>query len=374
MDTPTMLEAIFHPFPKPHVVLQNASIPVPPPNYLLIKVVVASSNPKDWQHPTSLQRSLNSGDDLAGTVAALGSDVSSLFKVGDRVAAFHPMLTPGGAYAEYALAPAATTFHIPETTSFEEASTIPLVSATAALTLFCRQGFPSPWTQRGNQTPSPTPLIIYGASSSLGTFAVKLATLSNIHPIIAIAGSHATYISKFLDTTKGDILLDYRVGPAQLISQVKSHLDSISLKAHHAFDCISEHDSWTPLSQMLSPTPPSSDSSSTIKNILSVVSGAENYDSPKLPADVDVVYTYVGSVHTGVYRPQMPKQPAKEDVVGDPTFIEEFFRWVEGALQRGEYEGHLFEVVEGGLAGVQEGLRRLRMGQAGGRKMVYRVA
>jgi NADPH2:quinone reductase len=360
MDTPTMLEAIFHPFPKPHVLLQNVSIPVPPPKYLLIKVIVASSNPKDWQHPTSLKRSLNSGDDLAGTVAALGPDVPSSFKVGDRVAAFHPMLTPGGAYAEYALAPATTTFHIPDSLSFEEASTIPLVSATAAVTLFRRQCLPPPWRKRSSQPPSPTLLIIYGASSSLGTFAIKLAALSNIHPIIAIAGSNAAYTSKFLDTTKGDILLDYRIGSSQLIAQVKSHLDSLGLKAHHAFDCISEHESWIPISQMLDPSPVSS-----IKNILSVVSGSQNYSSPEIPSNVEIIYTYVGSVHTGAYLPHMPKQPAKEDVVGDPAFIENFFKWLEGALRKGEYEGHGFEVVEGGLAGVEEGLRRLRVGEGG---------
>lgn len=366
--TPTkMLEAIFQSFPKPHVLLQETSIPIPPPKCLLIKVIVASSNPKDWQHPTSLRRSLNSGDDLAGTIAALGPDNPTSFKVGDRVAAFHPMLSPGGAYAEYALAPAATICHIPDLTSFEEAATIPLVSATAALTLFRRQGLPSPWSKT-SQNSSQTPVIIYGASSSLGTFAVKLAKLSNIHPVIAIAGSNASYVSNFLDSAKGDMLLDYRVGGSQLISQVRLHLDSLGLEAHHAFDCISEHDSWVPLSQMLDPI-----SSDGVRNVLSVVSGAQKYDSPEIPMGVEVVYTYVGSVHTGAYPPQMPKQAPKEDAKGDPEFVEEFFGWLEGALERREYEGHPFEVVPGGLGGVEEGLRRLRMGEAGGKKMVYRI-
>ena len=40
-------------------------------------------------------------------------------QVGDRVAAFHEMLSPGGSYAEYAVAWAHTTFHIPKQTSFE---------------------------------------------------------------------------------------------------------------------------------------------------------------------------------------------------------------------------------------------------------------
>jgi NADPH:quinone reductase len=42
------------------------------------------------------------------------------FKVGDRVAAFHEMFTPHGAFAEFAIAPSWTTFHVPKGVSFEE--------------------------------------------------------------------------------------------------------------------------------------------------------------------------------------------------------------------------------------------------------------
>jgi NADPH2:quinone reductase len=65
--------------------------------------------------------SVNSGDDIAGTVHALGKDAEKTgeFHIGDRVAAFHPMLTPGGAYAEYAVAPEHTVFHLPSNISFE---------------------------------------------------------------------------------------------------------------------------------------------------------------------------------------------------------------------------------------------------------------
>jgi NADPH2:quinone reductase len=75
----------------------------------------------DWAHITAKKISVNSGDDIAGTVHALGKDAEATgeFHIGDRVAAFHPMLTPGGAYAEYAVAPAHTVFHLPTNTSFE---------------------------------------------------------------------------------------------------------------------------------------------------------------------------------------------------------------------------------------------------------------
>lgn len=79
------------------------------------------------------------GDDIAGFVDKLGSNVTD-FHPGDRIAAFHVMWTPGGSYAEYALSPAHTAFHIPNTTSFEEAAAIPFAAMTAAIGLYIRLG------------------------------------------------------------------------------------------------------------------------------------------------------------------------------------------------------------------------------------------
>ena len=66
-------------------------------------------------------RPSNSGDDIAGVVEAVGRKVVG-FRKGDRVAAFHQMRAPHGSFAEYAIAPARTTFHLPDRTSFEEVS------------------------------------------------------------------------------------------------------------------------------------------------------------------------------------------------------------------------------------------------------------
>jgi NADPH2:quinone reductase len=64
---------------------------------------------------------MNSGDDIAGIVHEIGKNVRKAgeFSVGDRVAAFHPMMSAGGAYAEYAVAPRHTVFKIPENVGFE---------------------------------------------------------------------------------------------------------------------------------------------------------------------------------------------------------------------------------------------------------------
>jgi NADPH:quinone reductase len=75
----------------------------------------------DWDHLTSINKSLNSGDDIAGVVQSIGSNVykTKEFKIGDRVAAFHPMMSPHGAFAEYAVAPQHTVFKVPDGVSFE---------------------------------------------------------------------------------------------------------------------------------------------------------------------------------------------------------------------------------------------------------------
>lgn len=134
-----MKEAIVHPTPDLWTETHDVPIPSPGVEEIVIKVVVAGSNvkgllffpcrgrsclicsPLDWLHPTLLNVSLNSGDDIAGIVCSLGSNVSKTneFRIGDRVAAFHPMMTPHGAFAEYAVAPQHTVFKIPTTTSFE---------------------------------------------------------------------------------------------------------------------------------------------------------------------------------------------------------------------------------------------------------------
>lgn len=89
----------------------DSPIPVPGPQQVVIRNVVAGTNPKDWKYPVIMHQMAkgdvskqpkpqNSGDDVAGYVHAVGDEVTE-FHVGDRVAAFHEMRSPHGAFAEY---------------------------------------------------------------------------------------------------------------------------------------------------------------------------------------------------------------------------------------------------------------------------------
>jgi NADPH:quinone reductase len=126
-----MKEAIVAKGPK--VSLHNVPIPTPTAGQVLIKVIFSGSNPKDWKRP-SMGEPHNSGDDIAGIIEAVGENVTE-FRKGDRVAAFHEMMTPHGSFAEYAIAWAYTTFHLPKKTSFEEVCNLNLVKFSRQLTI-----------------------------------------------------------------------------------------------------------------------------------------------------------------------------------------------------------------------------------------------
>lgn len=324
------------------------------PTQLIIKVHVSGSNPKDWKIPLFVPQlnNTNSGDDIAGTVVAVGSDVSE-FKPGDRVAAFHEMTKEFGSYAEYAVAWEHTTFALPANVSDEEGATIPLAAMTAAVGLFTRLGLPEPWVG----TDSPHKLLreharggvaVYGAASAVGAFAVKLLVKSDIHPIIAVAGNGIEFVEGLIDRSKGDTIVDYRKGGEAIVQGLKDGVrKGETLK--YAYDAVSDHGSYGYLCQVLDTKAPGG-------SHLTTVLPGKKYEG--IPEGVNLTTTQVGSVH----------QPTNHD------FGYAWFRLFGQGMKEGWFKPHPHEVVKGGLAGVGEGLSRLQTGKVSAKKMVFRVA
>jgi NADPH:quinone reductase len=111
-----MKSAIISPGPK--VNIEDAPVPKPGPGEVLVKVEYCGSNPKDWKIFSLFPdvTPSNQCNDIAGFVEDVGEGVTE-FHRGDRVAAFTTIA--GGGYAEYAVAPALTTFFLPKTTTFK---------------------------------------------------------------------------------------------------------------------------------------------------------------------------------------------------------------------------------------------------------------
>src|SRR5207247_9798358 len=111
------------------------------------------------------------GAELAGVVRAVGAGVEG-FAVGDRVLATVPL----GAFAERAVVPAGGAWQMPESMSFEEGASFPIVYPTSYAGLVFRAGL-----RRGET------LLVHAAAGGVGIAAVQIGKALGAR-VIATAG------------------------------------------------------------------------------------------------------------------------------------------------------------------------------------------
>lgn len=136
------------------------------------------------------------GHELSGTVETIGSKVTR-FKVGDAVLGTTTMLR-WGAHAEYICLPETwkqgVVIHKPDGLSFKEAAVLP-VGSMAAMFLLKKGGL-----KKG------TDVLIYGASGSVGSYALQIAKAYGAKVTTVSSGSNFG----MLQSLGADAMLDYK--------------------------------------------------------------------------------------------------------------------------------------------------------------------
>ncbi|KAH7116455.1 chaperonin 10-like protein [Dactylonectria macrodidyma] len=337
--------AAFLPAVATDLVLEACPIPSPGPGEVLIRNRAIAINPIDWKrqawgfmipsYPAIL------GSDISGIVAEVGESVTTV-KPGDRVLGLAHGFISGknenGAFQTYTVVKASSTAIIPKDMGFAPAATVPIAVATAVMALYDVLDLPQPPPDKAPVS-SASSILVWGASSAVGSMVVQLARLSGLTVFAAASERHHAR----LRSLGASVVVDYNspAAVADLVAAAKKAGKEIE----YALDAICEPDTIKPTVEVLSA------STAATKKMVYTLEWPEGVPQPE---GIQNQQVQVGGIWTS--RVDLSVWLCEEALP----------KWLEtGALVPLQHR-----VIEGGLGGIQNAMDQLKNGVSGKKLVV----
>ncbi|KAK3936489.1 chaperonin 10-like protein [Diplogelasinospora grovesii] len=346
----------------------------PGPGEVLVHVLWTASSPLDLhqadggllvKHPFAM------GTSFAGRVAVLGPDSSQRLKVGDEVFGFTFRSPREKGFQTYITTDQYMTSRLPKNLTLQEAVAVPTNLVTAFHTITADLELPLPWPVPSSSWQpelSQTPILVWGAASSVGLYTLQVLRHWGYRSVIAVASSKHHEMLKGVEYGAA-ACFDY--SHPQVASQIIEHVTTTKTSDNGCLipfmiDCIgSREGSLRPLTKL-------AEKGTKVAVMLPVINIHASHDrEPEYEMDVSRVL--MGEWKEGV------------QLRGTRTHFylrNEFFKdhlqpeIVPALLEQGVIKPNKARVVEGKtlLERAQNALDLLRIGAPSGEKLVWRVA
>jgi len=231
--------------------VQEAQIPKPGPEEVVIKNHAIAINPVDWKVQDAgyfVEKFPNIlGTDVAGEVYEVGSSVKA-FKKGDRVMAHCLGLATtkpeNGAFQLYTAVSELLTCKLPSSLSYTHATVLPLAISTAAAGLYQENilNLPLP---TASPKDSGKVIVVWGGSSSVGTTVLQLAKASGVETVVTASKHNHEYCKKL----GASHVIDYN--SSSVVDDVVSAIKATGKDFAGTYDAISIEASFKPNIEIL---------------------------------------------------------------------------------------------------------------------------
>ncbi|KAI4728875.1 NAD(P)-binding protein [Aureobasidium sp. EXF-10728] len=282
------------------------------------------------------------GCDFVGTVEEPGKEAKNLSK-GDVIAGliWGAEIKGLGAYASHTFADDRISFKVPKGVKLEDAATVPLACCTAWLALFSKTCLAIPRKE------GKTSVLIWGGSSSVGSYAIQLASMYNF-TIITTCSPRNFDMVKNLGATH---VFDYN--DSAVVDKIKETAPDLE----YTFDTIGSKDSSAQASQAI-----------TAKGgvLCTVRPGKANTENVASHVKVTDVLVWTAFLKDHQYKEF--HWPASTD---DHELSAELFEKLPSWLEQGKIKPNNVKMLD--LDDIHEGFDMHRQGKISSFKIVYKV-